>query len=194
MPKPPRKRGSFFLILGDTFDLLGCFTGMNGKNLSEQLAFSKLYEAYAPMVYRRCMFLLKDEAEAKDMVQNVFLRVYERMDSLDLSQSSSLLWNTATRLCLNRIRDKRRRGLDVDSDELLLNIACAEEDDGREARGILARIFSKEQESTRTIAVLHYVDGMTLEETAETVGLSVSGVRKRLRTLQAKVKNLEVER
>ena len=146
------------------------------------------------MVYRRCVFLLKDDAEAKDMVQNVFLRVYEPIDSLDLSQPSSLLWNTATRLCLNRIRDKKRRGLDVDSSELLLTIACAEEDDGIEARGLLAKIFSKEQESTRTIATLHYVDGMTLEETAETVGLSVSGVRKRLRTLQAKIKNLEVER
>ena len=167
---------------------------MNGKNLLGHMAFSKLYEAYAPMVYRRCMFLLKDESEAKDMVQNVFLRVYERMESLDLSQPSSLLWNTATRLCLNRIRDKKRRGLDVDSSELLLTIACAEEDDGREAGGILARIFSKEQESTRTIATLHYVDGMTLEETAETVGLSVSGVRKRLRNLQQRIKNLEVER
>lgn len=167
---------------------------MNGKNLLDRMAFSKLYEAYAPMVYRRCVFLLKDDAEAKDMVQNVFLRVYERMDTLNLSQPSSLLWNTATRLCLNRIRDKKRRGLDVDSSELLLTIACAEEDDGIEARGLLAKIFSKEQESTRTIATLHYVDGMTLEETAETVGLSVSGVRKRLRTLQAKIKNLEVER
>lgn len=167
---------------------------MNGKNLLDRMAFSKLYEAYAPMVFRRCVFLLKDEAEAKDMVQNVFLRVYERMDTLDLSQPSSLLWNTATRLCLNRIRDKKRRGLDVDSSELLLTIACAEEDDGVEARGLLAKIFSKEQESTRTIATLHYVDGMTLEETAETVGLSVSGVRKRLRTLQARIKNLEVER
>ena len=158
------------------------------------MAFSKLYEAYAPMVYRRCVFLLKDDAEAKDMVQNVFVRLFERSESLDLSQPSSLLWNTATRLCLNRIRDKKRRGLDVDSSELLLTIACAEEDDGREAGGILARIFSKEQESTRTIATLHYVDGMTLEETAETVGLSVSGVRKRLRTLQQRIKNLEVER
>lgn len=167
---------------------------MNGKNLLDRMAFSKLYEAYAPMVYRRCVFLIKDDAEAKDMVQNVFLRIYERMDTLDLSQPSSLLWNTATRLCLNRIRDKKRRGLDVDSSELLLTIACAEEDDGIEARGLLAKIFSKEQESTRTIATLHYVDGMTLEETAETVGLSVSGVRKRLRTLQAKIKNLEVER
>ena len=102
---------------------------MNGKNLLDRMAFSKLYEAYAPMVFRRCVFLLKDDAEAKDMVQNVFLRIYERMDTLDLSQPSSLLWNTATRLCLNRIRDKKRRGLDCDSSELLLTIACAEEDD-----------------------------------------------------------------
>ena len=167
---------------------------MNGKNLLDRMAFSKLYEAYAPMVYRRCMFLLKDDAEAKDMVQNVFVRLFERSESLDLSQPSSLLWNTATRLCLNRIRDKKRRGLDCDSSELLLSIACAEEDGGHEAGGILAKIFSKEQESTRTIATLHYVDGMTLEETAETVGLSVSGVRKRLRTLQKRIKNLEVER
>ena len=146
------------------------------------------------MVYRRCMALLKEDAEAKDMMQNVFLRVFEHAATLDLSQPSSLLWNTATRLCLNRIRDKKRRGLDVDSGELLLSIACAEdEQNGLEARGILAKIFSREQESTRTIAVLHYVDGMTLEETAEMVGLSVSGVRKRLRTLQARVKNLEVK-
>lgn len=158
------------------------------------MAFSKLYEAYAPMVYRRAIMLLRDVTEAEDMVQNVFLRVFERWDSLDVSQPSSLLWNTATRLCLNRIRDKKRRGLDTDTSELLLSIACADDDEGeKEARGILAKLFSREPESSRTIAVLHFVDGMTLEETAREVGLSVSGVRKRLRGLQAKVKNLEVK-
>lgn len=158
------------------------------------MAFSKLYEAYAPMVYRRAMMLLRDVTEAEDMVQNVFLRVFERWDSLDVSQPSSLLWNTATRLCLNRIRDKKRRGLDTDTSELLLSIACADDDEGeKEARGILAKLFSREPESSRTIAVLHFVDGMTLEETAREVNLSVSGVRKRLRGLQAKLKNLEVK-
>ncbi len=34
------------------------------------------------------------------------------------------------------------------------------------------------------MAVLHYVDGMTLEEVASHVGMSVSGVRKRLRLLK----------
>ena len=167
---------------------------MERKNPADRMAFSKLYEAYAPMVYRRAMMLLRDVTEAEDMVQNVFLRVFERWDSLDVSQPSSLLWNTATRLCLNRIRDKKRRGLDCDTSELLLSIACADDDEGeKEARGILAKLFSREPESSRTIAVLHFVDGMTLEETAREVGLSVSGVRKRLRGLQAKVKNLEVK-
>ena len=167
---------------------------MERINPAGSMEFSKLYEVYAPMVYRRSMMLLLDESEAEDMMQNVFLRVFERWDSLDVSQPSSLLWNTTTRLCLNRIRDKKRRGLDTDTSELLLSIACADDDEGeKEAKGILAKLFSREPESSRTIAVLHFVDGMTLEETAREVGLSVSGVRKRLRGLQAKVKNLEVK-
>lgn len=167
---------------------------MNRQEITSKMAFSKLYESYAPMVYRRCVALLKDDAEASDMMQNVFVRIYERRNSLDLTNPSSLLWNSATRLCLNRIRDKARRGVNVDSEDLLLQIASVDDEaDAYEAGNILTRIFSKEPESTRTMAVLHFVDGMTLEETAEAVGLSVSGVRKRLRTLQSKVKNLEVK-
>ncbi len=53
-----------------------------------------------------------------------------------------------------------------------------------EARGVLDRLFGRHPESSRTIAVLHYVDGLTLEQVAAEVGLSVSGVRKRLRGLR----------
>ena len=124
----------------------------------------------------------------------VFVRLFSSANTLDLKKPSSLLWNTATRLCLNRIRDKHRHGLDKDSSELLLKIACAEDEQSEyETKNILARLFSKEPESSRTIAVLHYVDGLTLEETAREVSLSVSGVRKRLRALKAKIKNLEVK-
>ena len=181
-------------IYGDTFTFSGCYIVVNGEEILKKAHFAKVYETYAPMVYRRCLALLKDEAEASDLMQDVFLRIFAGMDRLNLDSPSSLLWNTATRLCLNRIRDKKRRGLDVDSSELLLTIACAsDEQDGYEARGVLARLFSKEPESSRTMAVLHFVDGMTLEETADAVGLSVSGVRKRLRGLQAKIRDLEVK-
>jgi len=177
---------------GNTFYTSRCSIGMNRNDIADRQAFSEVYEKFAPMVFRRCCSLLKDESEAADIMQNVFLRIYSSWNSLDMSSPSSLLWNTATRLCLNRIRDKARRGLQTQTEDLLLQIACADDAYENEAKSILARLFSKEPESSRTMAVLHFIDGMTLEETAEAVGLSVSGVRKRLRGLQGKLKNLEV--
>ena len=53
-----------------------------------------------------------------------------------------------------------------------------------EAQETLDQIFALEDEKTRTIAWLHYVDRLTLEETAAQAGMSVSGIRKRLRKLQ----------
>jgi RNA polymerase sigma-70 factor (ECF subfamily) len=58
-------------------------------------------------------------------------------------------------------------------------------------RGLLDRIFQREQPSTREMAVMHLVDGMTLEQVAAETGLSVSGVRKRLRVLKAHVAELQ---
>lgn len=153
--------------------------------------FTRIYEKYAPMVYRRCLFLLKDENDASDLTQDVFLRIYTGRTRLDLNSPSSLFWNTATHLALNRIRDKKRRGTVTSSEDLLLQIANArDEQDEYEAKSTLEKIFSREPESTRTMAVLHFVDGMTLEQVAEQVGLSVSGVRKRLLCLKEKL-NME---
>ena len=38
-----------------------------------------MYRTYAPMVLRRCRFLLKDEAEALDIMQDVFIRILARV-------------------------------------------------------------------------------------------------------------------
>jgi DNA-directed RNA polymerase specialized sigma24 family protein len=50
---------------------------------------------------------------------------------------------------------------------------------GTEASLLLDWLFGRHPESSRTIAVLHYVDGLTHEEVARRTQLSVSGVRKR---------------
>ena len=53
-----------------------------------------------------------------------------------------------------------------------------------EAGIILEKIFSHRDAKDSLIAALHFVDGYTLEETAEQVGMSVSGVRKRISELK----------
>ena len=133
------------------------------------------------MVLRRCRRLLRNEEEALDACQDVFVRVLERQQQLDLTSPSSLLYRIATNVCLNRIRDRKHHP--VTSDEpLLAAIAAADEPGaGSDARLLLDWLFGRHPESTRTMAVLHFMDGLTFEEVARHTGLSVSGVRRRLR-------------
>ena len=143
-----------------------------------------LSRRYGPMVLRRCRRLLGDEQESLDACQDVFVRVLERRGRLHADYPSSLLYRIATNVCLNRLRDRRRNPVTRD-ETVLAEIAQAEEPGGiSEARLLLDRLFGRHPESSRTMAVLHYVDGLTLEEVAEETGMSVSGVRKRLRGLR----------
>ncbi len=148
-----------------------------------------LYQKYGPMVLRRCRRLLRDEDRAMDAMQDVFVRVLQRRDHLKATYPSSLLYRIATNVCLNRIRDQR---LDLPGDEKLIHIAGMEDLEARlDARAMLDRLFARHRDSTRTIAVLHFVDGFTLAEVAQEVGMSVSGVRKRLRGLRESLEKLE---
>lgn len=149
-----------------------------------------LYERYGKMVLRRCRQLLRDEAQAEDAAQNVFVLFMTHRERLTVEYPSSLLNRIATNHCLNHIRDDKRQ--DPGMSEWLREIAAIEDPGPMfEARSMLKRLFGLHEESTRTMAVLHLLDGMTLEEVAAEVGLSVSGVRKRLRGLRQSLIELE---
>ena len=142
------------------------------------------YRRYGPMVLRRCRQLLRDEDRARDAMHDVFVKILRYQDRLEDSAPSSLLYRIATNVCLNQIRAARRRP-EVSSENMVEHIAhSADPESAAATRGVLARLFGSEVESTAVIAVLHHHDGMTLDEVAREVGMSVSGVRKRLRRLR----------
>ena len=150
------------------------------------------YRRYGPMVLRRCRQMLRDEQQATDAMQDVFVQLLRHRDRLEDRGLSSLLYRIATNVCLNKIRSSGRRQEDAQSDLLARIAATGGADEGRaEARSMLDRVLGREPISTTTIAVLHLHDGMTLQEVADAVGLSVSGVRKRLRKLKASFEELE---
>lgn len=150
------------------------------------------YQRYGPMVLRRCRQLLKQEALAVEAMQDVFVQLVRRQQRIEDRGLSSLLYRMATNTCLNLLRSRRRRPEDADTD-LVGRIAMAPELSGglAGARLTLERVFAGQPSSTRAMAVLHLVDGYTLEEVAGHFEMSVSGVRKRLRTLRAHVRELE---
>ena len=145
-------------------------------------------------ILRRCSRLLGDEQAARDVMHDVFVQVLSHAGELDDRAPSSLLFRIATNLCLNKLRSARRRPETIDSD-LLMDIAITSDPAARSAaRATLDRVFRHEPDGTALIAVLHLYDKMTLEEVAEEVGLSVSGVRKRLYKLRAKLHHQEAAR
>ncbi len=153
------------------------------KDPTQKINVEAYYRQFGPMVYRRCLFLLRSEEAALDTMQDVFVQVLRFQDRLTEQGPSSLLYTIATRLSLNLLRKKKWEALPEDvavrdrAEDLVLG------------KLMLDRIFLAEKPDTKVIAVYHYVDGMTYEETAKMVGLSVSGVRKRLAKLQARVQD-----
>src|SRR5688572_15656994 len=115
------------------------------------------------MVLRRCRRLLGDESSAADAMHDVFVQLIRAGDRLDDRAPSALLHQMATHVCLNKIRTKKRRPETAD-DALLAELAALEDHEARSLAGrLLDRLFAREPASTRTIAVLHLVDGMTHE-------------------------------
>jgi RNA polymerase sigma-70 factor (ECF subfamily) len=156
--------------------------------MNEGIDVDALYKRYGPMVLRRCRRLLRDEEEAWDVAQDVFVQLLRHRTRLTDQYPSSLLYRMATNLCLNRIRD-RKRAPALPGDEVLHQIAVRDE---RDAPLMLDRLFRRHPASTRTMAVLHYLDGLTLEQVARECQMSVSGVRKRLRGLRSSLQAMEV--
>jgi RNA polymerase sigma-70 factor (ECF subfamily) len=148
-----------------------------------------LYRAHGPLVLRRCRRLLRDEGKALDAMQDVFVEIIRRRETLDERAPAALLLRTATNVCLNKLRTERRHP--EDREEALLGSIASETAGTAESRSLarrmVDRLFAGTAESTAHIAVLHYVDRLTLEEVAAEVGLSVSGVRKRLATLKTRL-------
>ena len=152
-----------------------------------EIDVEQLYRKYGPMVMRRCRFLLRNEQKAMDAMQDTFVRVLRYQKRLTATAPSSLLYRIATNVCLNILRSEKKTSTAA-GDEMLDDIASAEDlEESFIRRAVIDRIFRSEKPTTRAIAVMRYVDGLSLEEVAAESGLSVSGVRKRLRLLKARV-------
>ena len=168
------------------------------KDLS--LDVESYYLRYGPMVLRRCRTLLRDPAKAEDAMQDVFVSLIRHEDRLRDEAPGALLLRVATNVCLNRLRGDKRHPEDAhEDDELARRIAQADDGGGDAesrtlARSVLGKLFGADDPlaaSTRSLAFMHLVDGMTLDEVAREARLSVSGVRKRLRGLKGRLAELE---
>lgn len=128
---------------------------------------------YSPMLYRICVVMLGNEADAQDAVQDTICRYLEcRKEFRDGEHEKAWLIKVAQ----NRCRDMRRFQMRHPQAELGEITASYE---NPEYSHVLEELVNLPL-SVKTPVYLHYIEGYKAAEVSEILGISVNAVKKRL--------------
>jgi RNA polymerase sigma-70 factor, ECF subfamily len=136
-----------------------------------------LYRAYGPVIFARCRRLLGDGGAAEDATQETFMRVHRHLDKADSRAALAWIYRIATNLCLNEIRNRKRR---PELDDAVPERIGADIGDVLADRDLVARIVDRAPEKLRVVAWLHHVDGLDQGEVARVLEISRRTVVNRL--------------
>ena len=149
-----------------------------GRGLPPGL-LAELYEKHAAQVYGRCRWLLRDEHEARDALQEVFVKALRSMDEFRGAASpGTWLLKIATNHCLNTLRARKaafREQLEA------MQAERRQDTEPPERRELVRMLLGAAPGEAQEVAVLYYVDELTQAEIAQAMGRSLPTVRKRLR-------------
>src|ERR1700757_1745063 len=156
-------------------------------------AFEELVRRYDRNVFRIAQHITQNREDAEDVVQEAFLKAYGNLAKF---QEQSKFYTWLVRLAVNEALMKLRRrkpertvSLDEDikteDDSLPREVADwspnpEQQYSQAELRDILTRTIQGLPPSFRTVFVLRDVEGLSTEETADALGLSIPAVKSRL--------------
>ena len=156
-------------------------------------AFEQLVRRYDRNVFRIAQHITQNREDAEDVVQDAFLKSYENLKNF---QEQSKFYTWLVRIAVNEalMRLRRRRpermvSLDEDvkteEDSMPREVADwspnpEQQYSQEELREILSKTIQGLPSSFRTVFVLRDVEGLSTEETAEALGLSIPAVKSRL--------------
>ena len=159
----------------------------------------QIYNEAYKSVYWTAMSLLKNEADAEDIVQDTFVALIESYDSIkDKSKVTSWLKKTAANKCLDRIKLAKTDTMD---EEFFDNVEAVPEDflpdsivESEDARKIVMNIINNSlSDDIRRTLILFYFDDMSIKEIAGALGVPEGTVSRRLNFARNKIKK-EVEK
>ena len=138
---------------------------------------ASIYTDYHKKVLGYIVHKTNDIHAAEDLCSEVFLKVYEKLDTFDESKASISTWiYTITR---NTLTDYfRTRKVSAEIPETLCDTSSPEDEIcNSETLEILAKALSKLDERERDIIIMRYYSGKTLTETAQLMNISYSYVK-----------------
>lgn len=159
----------------------------------ERDAFAALMRRYNRRLYRLARAILRDDAEAQDALQDAYLAAYRAIGAFrGDAQLSTWLSRLVSNACLGRLRRDARRhaaapmistSANDESDRELMDTSHAASPDDALMRTQLRRLIERKldalPESFRVVFVMRCVEELSVEETAQCLGIPEATVRTR---------------
>lgn len=163
--------------------------------LSGEIAlFEILMRRYNQRLYRVSRIILRDDAEAEDVMQDAYVRAYEHLHQF-AGKAAFSTW--LTRIAIHEaLARKRRRGRQEELDALPMNgesMSIMKSSDPTpeattattQARELLEQAIERLPETYRTVVVMREVEDMSVAETASSLGVTEAVVKTRLHRAHA---------
>lgn len=157
-------------------------------------SFDKLYELTHNDVWYNCLSLLKDEENAKDIMQETYITAFLKLDTLNDEQKfCGWITSIAVNKCKNKLKGKVEYQIDdevliveTETDELMLPEEYITK---AEKRKVLLQIMEDTLSFNQYQTVLmFYFDEMSISEIAQGLEISEGTVKSRLNSSRAKMK------
>ena len=153
---------------------------------SKETRIERMVTLYQLPLLRLCIMYLHDEEQAKDAVQETFIKAYRNLDSFR-NDASEKTWLTriAINTCKNMYRSAWFRHMDrsVTLDMIAERPAPADEHDDELTTAIMNRPVK-----LREAALICWLQGMTYDEAADMLGISRQAVGSRLNRARRKLR------
>jgi len=160
-------------------------------------AFAALFNLHKRRVYSLCLHMSKDVAEAEDLTQDAFMRVFRKLDSFrGEARFSTWLYRITVNTVLAKFRRSKSDLLSIDRDVRVDSSFQRKEVSrgdpqllGVIDRITLARAIEELPPGCRTVFILHDVEGHEHHEVAELLGCSVGNSKAQLHKARMKIRN-----
>lgn len=157
----------------------------------DQGALAELYDRHCRLVFSLALRILKDRGEAEDVLQDVFVRVWDRADKYDAALGTPSAWlaRIGRNRAIDRLRSRAVRATlslpEVDASAAGVDAGAGADPEGLavtgEQRTAIVAALSSLPENQRSLIESAYFEGYTQSELAERFNLPLGTVKTRIR-------------
>jgi len=152
---------------------------------NDEKAFRKIVEAYQSMIYSLAFRMLCDEEEAKDVVQETFIRVWLNLNRYQPDKKfSTWIYAIASNLCLDKLKKMKQYHPTVRIDDTLNTLISSDNIEqsyiNSELAEIILRLTDELTPKQKIVFILRYLEDIEISEIVQITGMSPNKIKSNL--------------